>query len=126
LFERDRKHYEHWSGIWDRSAERLISDLKACGAKKIVWVTLREPAPDLVTDAGRDQYEHYAWFFPYANERIRALASRHPELALADWQAVSNVAGITKDLIHLSPEGVALMTQTITHAVLGHAARATP
>jgi hypothetical protein len=119
LFERDRKNYQRWTEIWDRSAERLVSDLKACGAKKIVWVTLREPAPEFVTDAGRDQFERYAWFFPYANERIRALAARHPDLALADWEAVSNVPGLTKDLIHLSPAGVSLMTETITRAVLG-------
>jgi peptidoglycan/LPS O-acetylase OafA/YrhL len=119
LFEKDRKNYQRWTEIWDRSAERLVSDLKACGAKKIVWVTLREPAPELVTDAGRDQFERYAWFFPYANERIRALAARHPELALADWEAVSNVPGLTKDLIHLNPAGVSLMTETITRAVLG-------
>jgi peptidoglycan/LPS O-acetylase OafA/YrhL len=119
LFERDRKNYQRWTEIWDRSAERLVSDLKACGAKKIVWVTLREPAPELVTDAGRDQFERYAWFFPYANERIRALAARHPELALADWEAVSNVPGLTKDLIHVSPAGASLMTETIAQAVLG-------
>lgn len=118
LFEKDRQNYARWSGIWDRSAERLLSDLKACGAKKIVWVTLREASPELVDDSGRDQYERYAWFFPYANERIRALASRHPELALADWQAVSNVPGLTRDLIHLNPAGVERMTRVITQAVL--------
>ena len=64
LFERDRKNYEHWSAIWDRSAERLLSDLKACGAKKLIWITLREPPAELVTEAGRDQFERYAWFFP--------------------------------------------------------------
>jgi len=128
LFERDRRNYERWSGIWDRSAERLLSDLKACGAKKLVWITLREPSPELVTDAGRDQYERYAWFFPYVNERIGALAARHPELALADWRAVANRPELTKDLIHLSPTGVTLMTQIVTRAVLGEAApeRATP
>ncbi len=126
LFEKDRKNYERWSGIWDRNAEHLVSDLKACGAKKIVWVTLREPSAELVTDTGRDQYERYAWFFPYANERIRALAMRHPDLGLADWQAVSNVPDLTKDSIHLNAAGVALMTQTITGAVLGSTARATP
>jgi hypothetical protein len=119
LFEKDRKNYERWAEIWDRSAEHLLSDLKACGAKKLVWVTLREPGPELVTDAGRDQYREYAWFFPYVNERLHALARRHPELTLADWQKVSNVPGITKDLIHLSPPGVTLMTETITRAVLG-------
>jgi len=119
LFEKDRKNYQRWAEIWDRSAEHLLSDLKACGAKKLVWVTLREPSPELVTEAGRDQYREYAWFFPYVNERLHALARRHPELTLADWQKVSNVPEITKDLIHLSPPGVTLMTQTITHAVLG-------
>jgi peptidoglycan/LPS O-acetylase OafA/YrhL len=119
LFERDRKNYERWSAVWDRSAEKLLADLKACGAKKVVWVTLREPAPELVTESGRDQYEKYAWFFPYVNERIRALAARHPELAIADWRAISNVPDITKDLIHLNPVGVTLMTHTITNAVLG-------
>jgi len=128
LFERDRKNYERWSGIWDRSAERLLSDLKACGAKKLIWITLREPSEELVTDAGRDQYERYAWFFPYVNERIRALAERHPELTIADWQAVANQPNLTKDLIHLSPSGVSLMTDTVTRAVLGGSPpeRATP
>ncbi len=119
LFEKDRKNFERWSNVWDKSAERLLSDLKACGAKKIVWVTLREPTPELVTDAGRDQYQQYAWFFPYVNERLFALAARHPELALADWRAIANVPDITKDLIHLNPAGVSLMTTTITRAVLG-------
>jgi len=128
LFERERQNYPRWQGIWDHSAEKLVSDLKACGAKKLVWVTLRDPSPELVTDAGRDQYERYAWFFPYVNERIRALSQRHPELALADWQAVSNVSGMTKDLIHLNPTGVALLTQIVTRAALGPElpGRATP
>jgi peptidoglycan/LPS O-acetylase OafA/YrhL len=119
LFEKDRKNFDRWTGLWDRGAEKLVFDLNACGAKKVVWITLREPTTELVTDAGRDQYERYAWFFPYVNERIRALASRHPELAIADWQAVSNIPDITKDLIHLNPAGVSLMTDTITRAVLG-------
>jgi len=128
LFERDRKNYQRWSGIWDRSAERLLSDLKACGAKKLVWITLREPSAELVTSTGRDQYERYAWFFPYVNERIWALAEHHPELTLADWRAVANLPELTKDLIHLSPTGVTLMTDTVTRAVRGSdpAERATP
>jgi peptidoglycan/LPS O-acetylase OafA/YrhL len=119
LFEKDRKNSERWNRIWDRSAEKLLTDLKACGAKKLVWITLREPAAELVDEAGRDQYQRYAWFFPYVNERIRALAARHPELALADWQAVSNVPGITKDLIHLNPAGASLLTNAVTQAILG-------
>ena len=62
------------------------------------------------------------------NERIRALAERHPELTIADWQAVSNQPELTKDLIHLNPSGVTLMTETVTRAVLGDSLpeRATP
>jgi peptidoglycan/LPS O-acetylase OafA/YrhL len=128
LFEKDRKNYAHWSAVWDLGAERLLSTLKACGAKKLVWITLREPSAGLVSEADRDQYQRYAWFFPYVNERIRALAERHPELTIADWQTVSNLPELTKDLIHLSPSGVSAMTEIVTRAVLGGSpqGRATP
>ena len=43
----------------------------------------------------------------------------YPEIALADWRAVSDVRGVTYDLIHLSNAGIKLMTSTITAAVLG-------
>jgi hypothetical protein len=119
LFEKNRRNFDRWAAIWDREAETLLADLRARGAKKIVWVTLREPTPDIVTDRGRSQYGLYAWFFPYVNERLRALAERHPEIALADWRAVSDIPGVTYDLIHLSNPGVKLMTSTITAAVLG-------
>jgi peptidoglycan/LPS O-acetylase OafA/YrhL len=119
LFEKNRRNYDHWAAIWDREAERLLSDLRARGAKKFVWVTLREPTPDVVTQHGRSQYEMYAWFFPYVNERLHALVQRHPEITLADWSAVSDKLGLTGDLIHLNLEGAKLMTRTIVDAVLG-------
>ena len=81
-----------------------------------------DPAPELATDTEREQYQQYAWFFQYVNERLFALAARHSELALADWRAVSNVLGITKDLIQLNAAGVTSLTNPITSAVL----RATP
>jgi hypothetical protein len=119
LFEKNRRNYDRWAAIWDKEAERLLSDLRARGAKKFVWVTLREPSPEVVTDRGRSQYELYAWFFPYVNERLHALVQRHPEITLADWEAVSDKPGLTYDLIHLSAAGAKLMTRTITDAVLG-------
>jgi peptidoglycan/LPS O-acetylase OafA/YrhL len=119
LFEKNRRNFDRWAAIWDREAERLLSDLRARGAKKFVWVTLREPTPDVVTERGKSQYELYAWFFPYVNERLHALVQRHPEITLADWSAVSDKPGLTYDLIHLSPAGAKLMTRTITDAVLG-------
>jgi peptidoglycan/LPS O-acetylase OafA/YrhL len=119
LFEKNRRNYDRWAAQWDREAERLVADLRARGAKKIVWVTLREPSPEVITDQGRKQYDLYAWFFPYVNERLRALAQRHPEIALADWTAVSDKLGLTVDLIHLNTAGAKLMSHVISDAVLG-------
>jgi peptidoglycan/LPS O-acetylase OafA/YrhL len=119
LFEENRRNYGRWAVLWDREAEQLLSDLRARGAKKFVWVTLREPSPEVVTDRGRSQYRMYAWFFPYVNERLHALVERHPEIALADWRAVADEPGLTADLIHLNTAGARLMTRTIVDAVLG-------
>jgi peptidoglycan/LPS O-acetylase OafA/YrhL len=119
LFEKNRRNYDKWSAIWDKEAERLLSDLRSRGAKKIVWVTLREPSPENVMPNGKTQYEMYAWFFPYVNERLHALVQRHPEITLADWRAVSDKPGLNVDLIHLSTPGARLMTKTIVDAVLG-------
>jgi peptidoglycan/LPS O-acetylase OafA/YrhL len=119
LFEKNRRNYDKWSETWDKEAERLLSDLRSRGARKIVWVTLREPSPENVLPNGRGQYEMYAWFFPYVNERLHALVQRHPEITLADWRAVSDKPGLNVDLIHLSTPGARLMTKTIVDAVLG-------
>jgi peptidoglycan/LPS O-acetylase OafA/YrhL len=122
LFEKERLHYERWAAIWDKEADRLIQTLKACGAKRIIWITVREPSPELVTDAGKHQFEQYAWFFPYVNERIRLLPTRHAHVVLADWRSVANVPEITTDLIHLNPAGAKLMSETIARAILGTSA----
>jgi peptidoglycan/LPS O-acetylase OafA/YrhL len=119
LFEKNRRNYDKWAATWDKEAERLLSDLRERGAKKIVWVTLREPSPEVVMPNGKGQYEMYAWFFPYVNERLHALVQRHPEITLADWCAVSDKTGLTVDLIHLNTQGARLMTRTIVDAVLG-------
>lgn len=121
LFEKERKNFDTWSRRWDRDAERLLGDLRARRAKKVVWVTLREPSLERVTPQGEAQHRLYAWFFPYVNERLRALSVRHPELGIADWQAVSDIDGITKDLIHLNDAGLELMARTIASAALGDA-----
>ena len=102
LWQKDRANFNAWAAQFDREADSLIAELRRRGAKKIVWVTLREPSPQVVTNAGRWQYDHYAWFFPYVNERLHALAQRQPDIALADWAAVSDHTGLTYDLIHLT------------------------
>lgn len=117
LWERNRKNFGDWAGQFDREANELVADLRARGAKKIVWVTVREPSHTVVNADGEWQYEHYAWFFPYVNERLHALVHRQPDIALADWAAVSNTTGVTYDLIHLNPRGALVMAHAIVDAV---------
>ncbi len=116
-FEKDRRNEARWITLWDYRADHLIASLKQRGAKKVIWLTLREPSLEIVTRKGRAQYELYAWYFPYVNERIRELAKRHPEVIVADWASVSDVPDVTTDLIHLNKAGAKLMAETIAHAV---------
>ena len=86
------------------------------GAKKIVWVTLRTVDEGNVPEGSRGQYRKYNWFFPYVNERPDAAAERHPEIALADWAAVSNQSDLTYDSMHPNTEGSVLMANVIAAA----------
>ncbi len=116
-FEKDRKNEARWIALWDHRAEHLLRSLKQRGAKKVIWLTLREPSVEVVTRKGQAQYELYAWYFPYVNERIRELAKRHPEVIIADWASVSDVPDVTTDLIHLNKAGAKLMAETIARAL---------
>ena len=120
-FEKNRKNAARWVGMWDYRAELIVKSLEQRGAKKIIWITLREPSLEVVTRKGQSQYDMYAWFFPYVNERIRALAERHSEVSVADWASVSNVPDVTVDLIHLNKAGAKLMADVIARSVLGPA-----
>jgi len=117
LWQDNRANFAAWAREFDREADRLIADLRARGAKRIVWITLRQPSLQVVTANGRWQYDHYAWFFPYVNERLRVLANRQRGVILADWAAVSNRPGLTYDLIHLDTAGAQLMAHVIAQRV---------
>jgi hypothetical protein len=77
---------------------------------------LREPSADVIPPLGMEQYEAYVWYFPYVNERLHALAARHPEVVLADWKSVSNRAGLTYDAFHLTDSGIDLMIDVVRDA----------
>jgi len=117
LWERDRANWDHWSGKFDREADELIKTVKLLGAERIIWVTLREPSESVIPPSAMRQYQAYAWFFPYANERIRALPERHPEVIVVDWAAVSNHEGLTYDTMHLTNDGTALMLSLLKPAI---------
>ena len=116
LWERDRAGYDRWAKKFDDEAESLVQALRDKGAKKIVWVTLRTVDEGNVPEGSRGQYEKYNWFFPYVNERLDALAERHPDIALADWAAVSNESELTYDSMHPNTEGSVLMANVIAAA----------
>jgi hypothetical protein len=119
VWEQDRKNFETWSARFDKSVEGLLAFLRQRGAQKIVWLTLREPTPDLLpkTDGSLVQYREWCWWFPYVNERLRAIKRQHPDMALADWTAVARRPGVTYDAIHVNVQGAQLMTALIRVAI---------
>jgi hypothetical protein len=119
VWEKDRKNFARWSATFDKSAEDLLALLRQRGAQKIVWLTLRECALDLLPKTGDSlaQYREWCWWFPYVNERLRAIKPQHPDMALADWTTVSRRPGVTYDSIHVNVPGAQLMTALIRVAI---------
>jgi hypothetical protein len=117
LWERGRRNHRAWASRFDAEARGLVRALRARGARQVVWVTLREAGRAVIPASALWQYDAYAWYFPYVNERLRRLDDRRDDLVLADWAAVSRRRGITYDAIHLNPEGGRLMARTIRRAV---------
>jgi len=113
LWGRDRANYNAWAKKFDSEADTIIATLRSLGAKKVVWVTLRNPDPSVIPANALAQAGKYNWYFPYVNERLDALAERQPTVAIADWAAVSNRVGLTYDAIHLKPLGARLMSEVI-------------
>lgn len=119
VWEKDRRNFARWSATFDKSVEDLLALLRQRGAQKIVWLTLRECALDLLPKTGDSlaQYREWCWWFPYVNERLRAIKPQHPDMALADWTAVGHRPGVTYDSIHVNVQGAQLMTALIRVAI---------
>jgi hypothetical protein len=123
LWEHDRRNYDTWAARFDREANQLVDTLRQLGALQVVWVTVREPKARFLTPAGRHELHLYSWYFPYINERLRALDARRDDVALADWTAVSDRPGLTYDSIHLTAKGGVLMARTVRRAINDEARR---
>jgi hypothetical protein len=123
LWERDRRRYSMWAARFDREASALVHTLRGLGARQIVWVTLRELRPGLVTPGGRDQFARYAWYFPYVNNRLRRLDRRRRDVVLAKWHKAADRPGITYDAIHTNTTGSRIMARTIWRRVSREARR---
>ena len=114
VWEPGRLHIKTWAKKFDADVEAMLALAAQRGAKKVVWVQLRELPAD--PDAPPEKTA-YGYHFPYVNERLLALRERHPELALADWRTLAKHKGLTSDAIHLTPRGASTMAALIRHVV---------
>ncbi len=80
-------------------------------------MTLRDAGRGVIPSGALWQFDDYAWYFPYVNERLRRLDRIRDDLVLAEWDRVSKRTGVTYDAIHLNPRGAALMARTIRAAI---------
>ena len=113
IWERRRRNYSTWARKFTSEAKALLATLREKGARQFVWVTLRAARRSVIPSSALWQYDRYAWYFPYVNERLRRLDRVRDDLVLAGWDLVSDRRGLTYDAIHLNPEGAALMAKTI-------------
>ena len=73
---------------------RADGHARGAGAKRIVWVTLREPSESVIPPSGRRAGRVRTSGTSRTSTSASAqVAVRHPEVVLADWAAVSNVSG---------------------------------
>ncbi len=111
-------NYPYWDPArFDRSIDQMMSVLTGAGATTVIWVTLREISPEYVTPAAWRQIQPYYWYFPRVNQHLRDALHRHPQLSLADWDAISHVPGLTYDAIHLDTSGARRMADLLHREV---------
>ncbi|NCY16258.1 MAG: hypothetical protein EBX39_05715 [Actinobacteria bacterium] len=89
-----------FGGDYAAAAEQLISMLH--GVDRIVWSTC-VPWVGEINEA---------------NDAIRALASRHPNLAVIDWAAIAGTPGYTAgDGLHLQGQGQYALAELVAGAI---------
>ncbi|HEY6566876.1 MAG TPA: hypothetical protein VI341_05080 [Actinomycetota bacterium] len=118
LWEHDREDFDYYSRTFDQDAARLVRTLRAAGARKIVWVLLRDAPRSVIPTDSLDQERSFAWYFPYVNARLRKLARERTDVVLADWASIGDVKDVTYDAIHLNPEGAALYARMVRNAIM--------
>jgi hypothetical protein len=126
LWERSREDFDYWSGLFDRNAMRLVRTLHTAGARKIVWVLLRDAPRSAIEPEDRAQHDSFAWYFPWVNQRLRALDRERMDVVLADWTRIGDRSGLTYDAIHLDPDGASLYARMVEHAILTEPYRMQP
>jgi hypothetical protein len=125
IWEKRRQNYGTYARKFDGEAKDLLATLRRKGARQFVWVTLRDARRTVISQSAFWQYDRYAWYFAYVNERLRRLDRKRNDLVLARWDLVSDRRGLTYDAIHLDPDGAELMARTIEQAIRAEAKRQT-
>lgn len=103
--------YNDYERTYRDDVAEALAALRKAGVERVLWVTLR---------AERQSYLAM-------NEDLTALAARHPELTLVDWNAASrtNPDWLQDDGIHLTNLGAVKMADLI-HSTLGSLGIALP
>jgi hypothetical protein len=120
LWENNRRNFSKWSQRFDKQAEEIYTTLTERGVKKVVWVMLREISEKNISmknKSARNQLEKAGFYFPYVNERLKAMRERHPDMGLVDWPTAGASIGNTYDAIHLNPKGADTMTAEIMKTI---------
>ena len=96
--------YDEWWNSFPDSFDAVIATARAKGARRIIWLNYPEGfAYELLTGELADEA------FVKNNQTLRdkVASGAFPDVLLADWYAHTNVDNgwITRDGIHLTPEG---------------------
>jgi lysophospholipase L1-like esterase len=116
-WEKDRKNFERYAKQFDEQAEAMLKAVTSRGAKKVVWLLLREPVASPSGKKSHKYYEKNGYYFGYVNERLLALHEKHPEISIADWHTASVDPSYTADGIHLTAAGAIVMVDVIKAAI---------
>ncbi len=95
--------YNDYESAYTGDIEDALAALRKAGVTRVIWLTLHEQLP----------------VYAAMNDLIRAAASRHPEVTVADWQvyARSHPDWFQGDGIHLQQAGAEGMA-TLVHNTL--------
>jgi lysophospholipase L1-like esterase len=116
-WEKERKNFERYTKQFDTQAEAMLNAITTRGAKKVIWVLLRDPMASPSGKKSHKYYEKKGFYFSYVNERLVTLHEKHPELSIADWASVSNDPSYTADGIHLTASGAAVLVEVIKSSI---------
>jgi hypothetical protein len=108
--------YDEWWTSFPTSFDDVVAAARAKGAEHIVWLTYREgvgyTAPDGAT-------ANEAFVRNNATVREKVASGSHPDVTIADWfrYTADSTTWLTRDGIHLSPQGARAVADYISRYI---------